>query len=196
MATQEILQVYGQQLVFADVTDFPNSGVGPPTTGANDIRIGTPTAVQIDLTGIAAAAARQSAKTATLARTGSAFPIRWTLGACMENETAPDAGGTYDFYWNGSPNSTAGTGNSGGASGADAAFTVGGEDQLIFIGSLTVLNNVINIDTDISVIQMPYLFGSLIVINNTSTATRSTATAMDETHVVLTPNIEDLQAAA
>jgi len=194
MATQELLQVYGTQLVFADVTDFPNSGIGPPTTAANSLIIGTPTAVQIDLTNVAAAAARQSTKTATLAKTGSAWPISWVFGACMENATAPAAGGTYDFYWAPSPSATAGTGNPGAVTGADGAFTVGTENQLIRIGSLVVANTVINISTSIGTLWVPYLYGSLVVINNTSTGLH--ATTMDETHIVATPIIPDAQAAA
>jgi hypothetical protein len=196
MATQELLQVYGDQLLFADATDFPNSGAGPPTTAANSIIIGTPTKVQIDLTGVSAAAARQSDKTASLAKTGSAWPIQWVFGACMENETAPTAGGTFDFYWAASPNSTAGTGNPGATTGVDGTFTVGTENQLIRIGSLVVANTVINIKTAVGTIWLPHLYGSLVVINNTSTALRSTATAMDETHIVATPVIPDAQAAA
>ncbi len=193
MATQQVLRVNGTQLLFSDVTDFPNSGAGPPTTAANNIEIGTATVVQIDLTGVAAAAARQSAKTADL---GAAWSEEWLLAACIEFETAPAAGGRVDFYWNGSPNATAGTGNSGAASGADASYAVAGKAQLRLLGSLIVMNNVINISTAIRTFRMPYRYGSLIVINNASTAFRSTATAMDETHVTITPVIPDIQAAA
>jgi len=188
--------VNGTQLLFADATDFPNAGAGPPTTAANDIRVTspeTPTKVQLDLTGVVATAARQSAKTADL---GSAWAQEWMLGACIENETAPTAGGTVEFWWAGSPSSTAGTGNPGNASGADAAFTVAGLTQLIFIGALVVLNQVVNIDNNVGKLWMPYRYGSLIVVNKTSTAFRSTPTAMDETHNTLTPLIPDIQAAA
>ena len=194
MATQQILQVHGTQLLFADVTDFPNSGAGPPATAANDIRIAspTPTKVQIDLTGVAATEARQSDKTADL---GSAFPEKLVLGACIEFEAAPDAGGTVDVYWAPSPSSVAATGNPGAVVGADGVFTVGTEDQLIQIGSMVLQNNVINIDVEIGTLRLPHRYGTLIVINNGSTAFRSTPTAMDETHITLTPVIPDLQAA-
>lgn len=193
MATQEVLQVYGTSLLFADATDFPDSGAGPPTTAANDIRVGTGTKVQIDLTGLAAAAGRQSAKTATL---GTAWPRDWKLGACIEWEAAPTAGGTVEFWWNASPSGTAGTGNAGGASGADAAYAVAGKTQLLFWGAMTVLNNVINIDPCVGTLWLPHNYGSLIVINSTDQPFRSTATAMDETHIVIYPNIPDIQAAA
>ena len=192
MATNQLLQIYGTQLLFADhATDFGAA----PATAANSLIIGTPTDVQMNVSVIAAAAAWQSAKTATLAATGSAFPIEWRLGACLESTATPAAGGTFDFYWNGSPSATAGTGNSGAASGTDASFAIAGNDQLLHIGSMTVRAAVINIDANIGVIAMPYLYGSLIVVNNTSVAMVADADA-DECHMVLTPIIPDLQAAA
>ena len=194
MATQDILRIYGTQLLFADATDFPNAGAGPPTTAANSLIIGVPTKVQIDLTSIAAAAARQSDKTLTLAKTGSAWPIKWEFGACIEHVATPTAGETIELWWNGSPNSAAATGNSGGASGSDAAYAVAGKDQLKFIGSMTLQANVINIDTLIGTIEMPYLYGSLIVINRSPT--KAFHSVMDETHVVATPVIDNIQAAA
>ncbi len=193
MATQESLQVYGQQLLFADVTDFPNAGAGPPETAANDLRIGTPTKVQIDLTLLAAAAGRQSDKTADL---GAAFPREWMLGACIEHEAAPTAGGTVEFWWAGSPNSTAATGNPTGVTGADGAYTVANKTQLKLIGVMTVINAVINKQPEIGVLPLKYRYGSLIVINKTSSKFLETAVAMDNTHIVLTPIIPDLQASA
>ena len=192
MATREILRVYGTQLLFADhSTDFGAA----PVTGANSLIIGAPTDVQMNMSVIAAAAAWQSAKTASLAKTGSAWPEKWILGACMESTATPAAGGRFDFYWNGSPNSTAGTGNNGGASGSDASYAVAGKEQLIFIGSMIVRANVINIDASIGVLWMPHLYGSLIVINNTSVAMQADSDA-DETHVTLTSVIDDIQAEA
>lgn len=194
MTTQAVLQKYGTQLLFADVTDFPNSGAGPPTTAANNLIVGSPTKVQIDLTSVAAAAGRQSAKTATLAAVGTAWPMEWVLGACLEHVATPTAGETVEFYWNASPNSTAATGNSGAASGSDAAYTVTGKTQLIFIGAMVLTANVINIDADIGKLWLPHLYGSLIVVN--VCPTKAMHSVMDETHITLTPIIPDIQAAA
>lgn len=192
MTTQAVLHKYGTQLLFADhATDFGAA----PATAANSIIIGSPTDVQMNLSVIAAAAAWQSAKTATLAHTGTAWPIQWVLGACLESTATPAAGGRFDFYWNASPSATAATGNSGGASGADEAFAVAGLPQLIYIGGLTVRNNVLNIGTDIGRLWMPHLYGSLIIVNNTSVAMVADADA-DECHITLTPIIDDIQAAA
>ncbi len=193
MATQAVLQKYGTQLLFSDVTDF-SGGDGPPATAANNLIIGSPTVVQIDCTSVAAAAGRQSDKTASLAHTGSAWPCEWVLGACTEHVATPTAGETVEFYWNASPNSTAGTGNSGAASGADGVYAVAGKTQLIFIGALVLRAAVLNIDADVGRIWLPHLYGSLIVIN--VCPTKAMHSAMDESHFTLTPIIQDIQAAA
>lgn len=173
------------QLLFADhATDFGAA----PATAANSLIIGTPTDVQIDLTGLTDTSGRQSAKTGDL---GDPRASLYRVDACIEWESAPtDNAGTVDFYWAGSPSSTAGTGNAGGASGSDASFThtAGIRSQLKYIGSLTIRNNVINIGF-VGFLQPEHRYGSLIVINNSGGALRSTATAMDETHITLTPAI-------
>jgi len=195
MSTQEMLVKTGSQLLFADhATDFDY-----PTdpTAANSIIIASPAPVevQMNLSVIAAAAAWQSAKTASLARTGSAFVDEWMLGACMESTATPAAGGTFDFYWNPSSNATAASGNSGGASGVDEAFAVAGLTQLIRIGSMIVRAAVINIQSDIGVLRLPHLYGSMIMVNSTSVAMVADGDA-DECYITLTPNIPDSQAAA
>ncbi len=192
MATQKSLSQYGTQLLFADhAADFGAA----PATPANSFIIGSPTDVQMNVSVIAAAAAWESAKTGTLAHTGTAWPQSWILGAVMESTATPAAGGTFDFYWNPSPNSTAGTGNSGEASGTDAAIVITQLTALIRIGSLVVRNNVINKDSRIGWLRMPYLYGSLIMVNNTSVAMVADGDA-DECYAVLTPVIPDLMTAA
>ncbi len=192
MTTQARLLKYGTQLLFADhATDFGAA----PATATNTLIISTPTDVQMNLSVIAAAAAWESAKTATLAHTGTAWPREWVLGAVMESTATPAAGGTFDFYWNASPNVTAGTGNSGEASGLDSAIAITHLSALIFIGSMVVRNNVINKNSCIGRLILPYLYGSLIMVNNTSVAMVADGDA-DECFAVLTPGIPDLQAAA
>ena len=196
MATNKILYEYGTPVLFADhATDFAYPATDP--LDANNVIVGTPTPteVQANWSVIAAAAAWQSAKTATLVDTGTAWPIEWELGACMESTATPAAGGTFDFFWNTSPNSVAGDGNSGGASGVDASFDVAGRFQLIPIGSMVVRANVINIDAMIGILRMPFIYGSLIMINNTSVAMVADADA-NQCYAVLTPRIRHIQAAA
>lgn len=193
MATNEVLLKTGAtQLLFADHgTDF---GAAPATAANSLIFGGTPTDVQMDLTGVAASGgARHSAK----GNLGSPWAARWSMDACIEFESAPALGGTVEFYWAHSPSSTAATGNVGEVTGSDAAFTddIGNLGQMIYVGSLVVHNNVVNIG-HIGILVPLYQYGSLVIVNNASTAFRSTATAMDETHIVLTELIDDIQAAA
>lgn len=198
MATNKILIEYGTQLSFADHgTDFDNGTPSLPVTASGNYIIGTPTEVQMNFSVIAAAAAWESAKTLSLADTGTSWPEFWRLGAQMESTATPADGGRFDFYWNGSPNSTAATGNSGVASGVDSAIVVTASNlkQLRFIGSLTVLAQVINKDSDIGILRMPYLYGSLIIVNNTSVAMVADGDA-DECFAVLTPVNPDIQATA
>lgn len=178
-----------KQILFADrATDFGAA----PATAANSLIIGTPTDVQIDLTGVAASGgARHSAK---VDLGGSPYPPAYKVMACLEYETAPTDGGAVYFYWAPSPSSTAGTGNPGGVTGSDAAFTdtTGNLGQLQCIGPLSLVNNVINIGY-VGTFQPKHRYGSLVIVNQGSTALRSTATAMDETHIVMTPIIPELQ---
>lgn len=195
MATNKVLRQTGKQLMFADhATDFAGQA---PATAANSYKIGSPTSVQMNLSVIAAAAAWESAKTLTLADTGTAWPDYWILGAAMESTATPADGGSFDFYWNGSTNATAGTGNAGVASGVDSSIVVSASNlqQLKFIGRMPVLAQVINKMSDIGRLDMPYLYGSLIIVNNTSVAMVADADA-DECFAVLTPVFPDIQAAA
>jgi len=192
MATQKVLRKYGTQLLFADhATDFGAA----PATAANSLIIGSPTDVQMNLSVVADAALWQSAKTASLADTGSSWPIGWRLGACLEHTATPAAGTTCSFWWNASPSVTAGTGNSGGASGADATYTAAGDTQLILIGTMTLRNTVINIDGNVGVLWLPDLYGSLVFRNDSGVAMVADGDA-DEIHITLTPLIDDIQAAA
>ena len=99
-----------------------------------------------------------------------------------------------DFYWAASPNSTAGTGSAGGTCGADAACTAtaGNRGEMQFIGSLPLRNNVIAIGF-VGILTPIHQYGNLVVVNLASTALRSTATAMDETHITLTELIDEVQ---
>ncbi|MGI9297086.1 MAG: hypothetical protein ACR2QC_04210 [Gammaproteobacteria bacterium] len=184
----EVLVKHGAQLLFADhATDFGSA----PATAANSLIIGTPTNVQIDLTGVAASGgARQAAK----ADLTTPRALRWSVSACLEFETAPADGGEVGFFWASSPSSTAGTGNPGGTTGSDAAFTDtdGNLGQMQYIGSLYVRNNVINIGF-VGIFVPQFQYGNLVIVNRASTALRSTATAMDETHIVMNELIDEIQ---
>ena len=179
------------QLLFADhATDFGAA----PATAANSLIIGTPTDVQMDLTGVAASGGAYQAAKADLG------PSVWgeqVVYACLEFETAPTDAGTVAFYWAASPSGTAGTGNPGGTTGSAGSFTdtVGNLGEMQFIGLLPVRNNVIAIGR-VGIFLPDFRYGNLVVVNNADQALRSTATAMDETHITMTPFVADIQAAA
>ena len=183
MANEVVLKYNGNQLLFADhATDFGAA----PATAANSLLQGTQTDIQIDLTGLAASGGgRQSAKSASL---GTERVPLYKVDACLEFETAPSDGDSVDFYWAGSPSATAATGNGGGVTGSDSAYTdtTGTLAELQYIGSLICRNNVICIG-EVGVLVPYQQYGTLVVINNADQALRSTATAMDETHIVFTP---------
>lgn len=184
----EVLVKTGSQWLFADhATDFGAA----PATAANSLISGTPTDVQIDLTGVAASGGARASAKATLS---TPWASMWSVDACIEFETAPTDGGAVHFYWAASPSSTAGTGNPGGLTGSDEAHTdtTGTLGQMIRIGSLIVRNNVICIG-HVGVITPPYEYGMLVVVNQADQALRSTATAMDETHIVMTELITEVQ---
>lgn len=184
----EVLVKSGLQFLFADhATDFGAA----PATAANSLIIGAPTDVDMDLTGVAASGGARESDKLDLTTPWSGL---WTVDACLEFETAPADAGLVHFYWGASPNSTAGTGNPGALTGVDAAVTdtAGLLGQLQYIGALTVRNNVINIG-HVGVFTPVFQYGILVVVNQASTALRSSAPAMDETHIVMTELIEEIQ---
>lgn len=191
MANEVLLKTGARQILFADHgTDF---GAAPATAANSLIFGGTPTDVQIDLTGVAASGGARASAKATMSAT-SVWASMWSCDACLEFETAPTDGGHVDFYWAPSPSSTAGTGNPGGLTGSDEAHTdtTGTLGQMMWIGSLIVRNNVICIG-HVGIITPPYEYGMLVLVNQADMALRSTATAMDETHIVLTELITEIQ---
>src|SRR3972149_529360 len=103
MATNKILvpeqDGTPKQICFRDVTDF-----GP--AAANDLRVGTPTLVQLDMTSVADAAYRQSTKVDLGAVRASAYAVR----AAMEFAATPVAGGGVGFLWGGPGGRAAGGG--------------------------------------------------------------------------------------
>ncbi len=195
--TTEFLRKYGISIMFADVTDFAASGLGAPATAANDIRIGTTTgatAGQIDLTGVAASGGARESDKVDLGVTQTLKGHEWMVNACLEHETVAVDAETVDFYWASSPNSTAASGNPGGLTGSDAAVTdtVGGLGQIIYIGSITLRVSVINIGF-VGIFVPPHRYGMLLVVNNSTKTLRSTSTAMDETHIIMTELIDEIQ---
>ncbi len=184
----ELLVKSGLQFLFRDSTDFPNSGAGPPTTAANNLIIGTPTQVDIELTSVAASGGARESDKLDLT---TPWVELWTVDACVETVVAPIDGGRVEFYWAASPNATAATGNPGGLTGVDAAFTdtTGILGQFQWIGNLLLRNNVINIG-HVGVFSPIFQHGILAIVNQGNQAFH---TVMDETHIVMTEYIRELQ---
>ena len=173
------------QILFADhATDFGAA----PATAANSLIIGTPTDVQMDMTSVAASGgARQSAQVDLGVNRAPAY----SFTMCSEHAVAPSDADAMYLYWNPSPSSTAATGNTGGCTGSDAVFTdtVGNLSQMQRIGPLGLRNNVINIGY-VGTIAPKHRHGSLVLVNQ---ADQAMHTAMDETHIVMTPIIPEIQ---
>lgn len=106
----------GTPIVWADTTDYASTVSGLARTA------------QIDLTGLAAGAAREGAKVDL----GANKPSSYTVAVAIEyaSGTAPESGETVEFYFVTSPSSTAGNANPGALTGADAAYTGSAGDSL------------------------------------------------------------------
>lgn len=195
MATNNILVVVGKQIIFADhATDFVGGASG------TSLEVATATDVQIDLTGVAAAGARQSAKFDF----GEARAAQYNVMAAFEFQsgTPPVSGETVDLYLGPSNQSVAGDGNPGGCTGTDAAYTGTAGDsladsllQLQPIGAYVATADVTGTVqiAFVGVFSSPTRYGSLVVVNNTAAAMMTDAT---EIHVIFDPIIDDIAAAA
>lgn len=105
----EILYKVGTSIVYADTTDYS------PTAART---LGTRTD-QIDVTSLAAAAARQGAKKDLTATRAMLYDVRINFELITGD---PAAGGSVDIYWSPSHSGTANVGNVGHCTGADAAY--------------------------------------------------------------------------
>lgn len=148
----------------------------------------------ITLTGIAIDAARQGAK----GDLGATRAARWLVLVEINMDVAPTAGKLIEFWWSSSPSATAGTQNTGAASGTDAAYagSTGGtvdqtKYQLQYIGGL-----VLTPDADAVVQVQEFVFfplqryGMPVVVNKADQALEGD----DDSHrITLTPIIDEVQ---
>jgi hypothetical protein len=171
---------------------FANTGTHSPAAGNN---LGTRTH-QINLTSIAAGAARQSDKVSLSA--GTIRAESYGVMAAIEFASAPAGTGTVDFYWATSPSATAGTGNPGNVTGVDGAYSgyssnlVASLAHLRFIGSMPVTvqgTTVVQVAT-IGEFVPTEQWGSLVVVNNGSVAFVADAVEMS---VLFTPLLREVQ---
>lgn len=176
----EILHKTGTPVVFADTTDYSSTGSGFTRTA------------QLDLTSLANAAARQSDKVDL----GATRPRMYAVVVGIEYDVAPTAGLVTEFYWSGSHSATAGTGNDGGASGADGAYKAGEEDewkkQLIFLGVQICTNDAATTvqRQTIGFFTPPNRYGQVICLNKSGQALEGDAVEM---YVALVPIVDEVQ---
>lgn len=185
----EVLVKVGTQISFADHgTDWAGGGA------KTSLEQGTPLDVQIDLTTLADAGGRESAKFDF----GATRAAQYSCMAAIEADaTGFTTGQTIDFYLASSPDSATANGNPGQIDGVDAAAPSGAGTlaelllQCIFIGSLVVENTVSTIQVgSVGVFSPPERYGILIVVNNGGQAFLNDAV---EHHVVFNPIIDELQ---
>lgn len=161
----ELLYKVGTSFVVANSTYSP---------GTNTI-LGTYSATyDIDLASLVDAAARQSLKWDWGATRPPSFKIRMTT----ELASDPASGGSVDLYAYESHSATAAVGNTGGCTGADAAYTgYSGHTlaesllQLDFIGSLStgVQNDADGVVIGKVAVYSPTArYGGIVVVNNTN----------------------------
>jgi hypothetical protein len=165
-----------KQIVFAD-----HAGDFSPTS-ANDLRKTTDGSqeldVQFSLASVANAAYRQSAKFDF----GALYADEYDIRGAIEHAATPTAGNAWDLYLAYSTSATAGTGNSGAASGSDAAYTgyssnaAAAVKQLHYIGSLICTSQATG---TVQVIESQNSFSpkaryaSLIILNGSGAAVHS-----------------------
>jgi len=181
----EVLQKVGTAIVLADTTDH--------SPAANN-NLGTRTD-QIDLTSLAADAARQSAKFDF----GATRAAKYFVMAAIEWGTAPAAGETVEFFLAPSPSGTAAVANPGGVSGSDSAYAGYSANlgdslkQLLFIGSMiqtTQATTTIQIGIG-GVFSPPERYATLIAVNK-SAADNLVADAV-EMSILISPIVDEIQ---
>ena len=188
MANEVLIKV-GTQVSFAD-----HAGDFSPTA-ANAIETGTPSNVDLAMASLAAGSAVNSDKVdlgATRAR-------EYAVDACLEFAASIAAGDIVNFYWAPAANSTAASGNPGGADGVDGAYTGDSSNLTSAIPQLQRIGRFVCTEVATSEgVQIAHIgtfspahrYGQLIVVNDASVAFHSDDVEMN---VTMTPIIEEIQ---
>lgn len=182
MPTESLVK-NGTAVVWADTTDYSSTVSGLARTH------------QIDLTSVAAGAARQGAK----ADLGAKRAGKYEVLVAIEIASAAASLEQVDFYLAWSPSATAGNANPGGCTGADAAYpgTAGDSlaDSLLQLepaGSLitTADNTTVVQYGKIGEIFAPSRYVSPVVVDNSTGALVADAVEM---YIALIPIIDEFQ---
>ena len=185
MATNQILQVTGTDLIFADSSYSP---------GANTT-LGTRTD-DIDAVGLTTGQAREGVK----ADLGAAHAEEYSVDMSTELASDATAGDTMDLYWSESHSVTAAVGNMGNVTGADADWAGAvGETlaeslaHMTFIGSfpLAVQNTVDGVQIGhVAVFAPVQQYGVLVIHNNSAITLHSDSIEMAVRFTPVIPRIE------
>lgn len=185
MANKVLIAANATPVVWADSADYAGAG------GARTH--------QIDLTSLAAGAARQGAKADMDNGLVTDRIARWyAVTLRIEMDVAAADNKTVDLYWAASLSSTAATANPGGTTGADAAYTgtaagtlAEGLLQLQPIGSLAVQNDIAPVvQQQTFVTRIPTQYGMPVVVNNADQAFEGDAVEMS---ITFTPLEDEIQ---
>ena len=180
----------GSQIVFANhLADFttPDSN--------SDLTLAGYTDAEIDLTSLANAAGRESAKVDLGPTRAEAYDV----SAAIEFAATPTSGSRVDFYWAPSHNSTAASGNPHAMDGVDAAAPSGYGTlaellkNIDFIGSLITTDEIGPTYVQVGPVGTLYptaRYGMLVVVNNSGAALVANAS---EHHIALTEILPQYQ---
>lgn len=163
-------------------------------TGANDLRIGTDTEVQLSLASVADSAYRQSAKFDF----GAHWAMEYFAQAAFELAATPTAGEAIYLYLSCSHTNTAGTGNAGGVSGSDSAYAGYSTNADAAIKQLQLISTFIVTAQATANVQIidgwtfrPWArYGSIVVRNESGAAFHSDDV---ESHITLNPVVQEFQ---
>lgn len=148
------------------------TGVGRQQVGTLKTIKGSGGDAAITVTSLANAAARQAVKLDF----GATIAALVALQATSDLAATPTAGNTIDFYISWSDSGTAGTGNTGGASGTDAPYTgiasnlAASLKLLDYIGSQIVTADVAAQVAHVGTFRPKARYGCLIMVNNSGAA--------------------------
>jgi hypothetical protein len=185
MATENLIKT-GTATVWADTTDYSSTVSGLVRTD------------QIDLTSLAAAAARQGAK----ADLGATRAAKYNVLVAVEFVAASGtlSGESVDLYLAWSPITTAANANPGGVSGSDAAYTGTAGDSLAdSLKQLERVGSLITTTDNTTVVQYQKVgeifatgrYVSPVLVNNATGAFVADAVEM---YIALEPIIDEFQA--
>ncbi len=192
MATNEVLLKTGTQLSFAD-----HAGDFLPAAGTT-LETGTPTDVDMATASLANGSAVNSDKVDL----GATRAAQYSVDAAIEFAATPVAGDVVELYWSPSPIAAAANGNPGKPDGVDGAYTGdGGGTVAESVLQMQIIGFFVCTDLATASVQVAHVgvftpaqrYGQLVVVNNSGAAF---FTDDVESHVVMTPIIDDIQAAA